>query len=163
MRPRLVDVAVAGACLLPAACGAPNPFRSHPAPFAGPDEVAVPYGSQDPEDVTGAVTSVNTSETDNLQDVLEMLRGHVPGLYVRETAGGDIRLQIRGSAQSLTSDGAPLLVIDDMPVGAGSVRLALKDLHPHDVKSIQVLKDVSTTAVYGTRGANGVILIYLKR
>ena len=50
-----------------------------------------------------------------------------------------------------------------MPVSPSGVRLALKGINPHDVKSIQVLKDLSTTAIYGTRGANGVILIYLKR
>jgi iron complex outermembrane receptor protein len=50
-----------------------------------------------------------------------------------------------------------------MPVGPNGTRLALKGINPRDVASIQVLKDVSTTAVYGTRGSSGVILIYLKR
>jgi TonB-dependent SusC/RagA subfamily outer membrane receptor len=158
-----VSLAVVGASVLLAGCGAHNPFRSGVKSFRGPDEVAVPYGAQDKADLTGAVTAVNTRETEHLQDVLDMLRGHVAGLYVRELPDGEILLEIRGGAQSLTSGGAPLLVIDDMPVGPQGVRLALKSLSPRDVESIQVLKDLSTTAVYGTRGANGVILIYLKR
>ena len=158
-----VGIVAASSGLLLAGCASSNPFRSGGKSLRGPDEVAVPYGKQRAKDVTGSVTAVNTAETENLQDVLEMLRGHVPGLAIRELAGGEILLQLRGSSQSLSSDGSPLLVIDDMPVGPGGIRTALRGLSPHDVASIQVLKDVSTTAIYGTRGANGVILIYLKR
>lgn len=164
MRPRgWTSAALLASSVLLLGCAPSNPFRTHGKSFRGPDEVAVPYGSQDAEDVTGAVSTVNTAETEHLQDVLDMLRGHVPGLHVRELASGEILLGLRGGAQSMTSDGAPLLIIDDMPVAPNGVRLALKGLRPHEVKSIQVLKDLSTTAVYGTRGANGVILIYLKR
>ena len=163
MRHLAATTLVVGSGLFLASCATANPFHPTGKPFKEPDEVAVPYGTQDREDLTGAVTVVNTAATDNLQDVLDMLRGHVPGLYVRELPGGEIQLRLRGATQSLTDDGSPLLVVDDMPVGPSGVRMALKGLSPHDVKSIQVLKDISTTAVYGTRGANGVILIYLKR
>lgn len=158
-----VSLALAGSSLFLAGCGASNPFRAHGKSFQGPDEVAVPYGTQDTEDVTGSVTPVNTAETENLQSVLDMLRGHVPGLYVRELPSGDILLGLRGGADSVASGTAPLLVVDDMPVSPNGTRLALKGINPRDVASIQVLKDVSTTAMYGTRGSSGVILIYLKR
>lgn len=161
-RPAL-GLTIASSALLLASCGGSNPFRAHGGSFRGPNEVAVPYGTQDKEDVTGAVTTVNPRVTDNLRDVLDMLRGHVAGLYVNELPSGEIQMRLRGGTQSLSSDGSPLLVIDDMPVGPRGIRYALKGLSPHDVESIQVLKDISTTAVYGTRGANGVILIYLKR
>jgi TonB-dependent SusC/RagA subfamily outer membrane receptor len=68
--------------------------------------------------------------------------------------------------QSLRTDAVsnqPLLVIDDMPILPSRVTGALRGLVPHQVHSIDVLKDVSSTAIYGSRGANGVILIHLKR
>jgi iron complex outermembrane receptor protein len=115
---------------------------------------------------TGAVTSVPTEGNDDFHDVLDMLRGHVAGLQVTELPNGEIRLRMRGSYQSLQSEDAsnqPLLVIDGMPVHPRAIRLALKGLNPHDVESITVLKDLSSTAIYGSLGANGVILIALKR
>jgi iron complex outermembrane receptor protein len=136
------------------------------APSPGPDEIPVPYGTQEEANITGAVTSVPVEQNDHLRDVLEMLRGHVAGLQVTELPNGDIRLRIRGNSQSLRADDAsnqPLLVIDDMPVRLGAIRLALKGLNPRDVENITVLKDLGSTAIYGTRGANGVILITLKR
>ncbi len=155
--------------LLLAGCArVPNPFRTGERPSRTPSagEVAIPYGTQDEEDVTGAVTPVDTSGAQHFQSVLDMLRGHVPGLQVTELPSGEIRLRIRGGNQSLRGDdeaNEPLIVIDDMPVRPGATRLALKGLIPQQVASIQVLKDVSTTSVYGPRGANGVILIYMKR
>jgi len=112
------------------------------------------------------VTSVPAQESEDLRDVLDILRGHVAGLQVTELPGGEIRLRIRGAFQSLQSDDAsnqPLLVIDGMPVHPRAIRLALKGLNPHDVESITVLRDLSTTSIYGSLGANGVILIRLKR
>jgi TonB-dependent SusC/RagA subfamily outer membrane receptor len=146
---------------------APNPSDTgDPAPSPEPDEIPVPYGTQEAANITGAVTSVSVEENDHLPDVVDMLRGHVAGLQVTELPNGDIRLRIRGTSQSLRADDAsnqPLLVIDEMPVQPRAIRLALKGLNPHDVESITVLKDLSSTAIYGTRGANGVILIVLKR
>lgn len=137
-----------------------------PGPNPEPDEIPVPYGTQEEPNVTGAVTSVPVKESDHLRDVLEMLRGHVAGLQVTELPNGDIQLRLRGPSQSLRADDAsnqPLLVIDDMPVQPRAIRLALKGLNPRDVERITVLKDVSSTSIYGARGANGVILIVLKR
>ncbi len=137
-----------------------------PAPSHEPDSIPVPYGAQEAAKSTGAVTSVPAQESEDLRDVLDILRGHVAGLQVTELPGGEIRLRIRGAFQSLQSDDAsnqPLLVIDGMPVHPRAIRLALKGLNPHDVESITVLRDLSTTSIYGSLGANGVILIRLKR
>jgi TonB-dependent SusC/RagA subfamily outer membrane receptor len=90
----------------------------------------------------------------------------VPGLQVRHLPNGNISLRIRGDQQTLRTDDAvnqPLVVIDDMPILASALSGALRSLHPQDVASIDVVKDIASTAIYGTRGANGVILIHLKR
>lgn len=153
--------------LLLSGCGGlPNPFHDGPRSARGPDKARIPYGTQDGEDVTGAISSVPMEDNAHVQDVLDMLRNHVPGLHVMEGSNGDIQLRIRGFQQSLRTDNAsnqPLIVIDDMPVLPGATRMALRGLVPHEVESIHVLKDVSSTAIYGSRGANGVILIHMKR
>jgi iron complex outermembrane receptor protein len=95
--------------------------------------------------------------------VVELLEGRVPGLQIVRQANGDVALRIRGAPNSLSDGGEPLLVIDGMPVASGNVGSALRGLQPHQIASIEVLKDVSSTSVYGMRGANGVILITTKR
>ena len=105
-------------------------------------------------------------ENENLQTVVEILKSHVAGLQVTELPNGEVILRIRGEQQSLRTDDAsnqPLLVIDDMPILASTTGRALRALVPHQIESIDVLKDLSSTAIYGSRGANGVILIRLKR
>jgi TonB-dependent SusC/RagA subfamily outer membrane receptor len=103
------------------------------------------------------------------ESVIEMLRGQVPGLEILEMGTGQIEVRIRGLNQSLQTDAGgasvgqqPLVVVDGVPSGrpAGEVLMAL---NPQDVASISVLKDVSSTAVYGTKGANGVIIVRLTR
>ena len=148
-------------------CGPHNPFRSGPRPSPdGSTTTRVPYGAQDRADVTGAVSSVPMDETEHMQEVLDMLRSHVPGLQVTELNGGDIQLRLRGHQQSLRTDDAanqPLLVIDDMPILTSMTSVALRGLVPSEIQSIHVLKDISSTAIYGSKGANGVILVHLKR
>ena len=90
------------------------------------------------------------------------------GLQVVRLPNGDISLRIRGGDPSLSGGGAevertPLVVLDGMPVAEGQLSGILRGLDPDDVASIQVLKDVSSTSVYGARGAGGVILITLKK
>jgi len=153
-------------CLTFSACGPSNPFKPGPQPTPPPEDVRVPYGTQDRDDVTGSVTSVPMAENEHFGDVLEMLKSHVPGLHVTELPNGEVRLRIRGDQQTLRTEEAanqPLLVIDGMPIRPNGIRAALLGLNPRDVESISVLKDVSSTAIYGSRGANGVILIQLKR
>jgi TonB-dependent SusC/RagA subfamily outer membrane receptor len=103
------------------------------------------------------------------ESVVEMLRGQVPGLEILEPAPGRIEVRIRGMTQSLqtNAEGAPvgqepLVVVDGVPRSrpAGEVLLSL---NPKDVASISVLKDLASTAIYGTKGANGVIVVRMRR
>lgn len=154
-----------GVLLAGCAHGTPQP-ESDQTPDLPPDQVEIPYGAQEAEDITGAVSAIPLDENEHVHDVVEMLQSHVPGLQVRYLSNGDIRLRIRGDQQTLRTDdefNQPLLVIDGMPILPTAVRGALRGIIPHEVESIQVLKDISSTAIYGTRGANGVIIIRMKR
>jgi TonB-dependent SusC/RagA subfamily outer membrane receptor len=122
----------------------------------------VGYGTRSEDDLTGAVTSISPTETEaRVPRVEEMLRGRVPGLEVTLLANGEYRLRIRG-AESFHGDTEPLIVIDGMAVSPGSVSAALGSLYPPDVLRIDVLKDGASTAIYGSRGQNGVIIITTK-
>ncbi len=112
---------------------------------------------------TGAVTTVVPTESDaRVTRVEEMLRG-VPGLEVTRLANGGYQIRIRGqrSIRGNPTDDDPLIVIDGVPSSAGPAALA--DLAPRDVARIDVLKDAGATSQYGSRGANGVIVITTKR
>jgi len=122
------------------------------------DTVSVGYGTQSQRDRTGAVTSISPTDADTrVARVEELLRARVPGLQVIRLPDGDYTLRIRSER------GEPLLVIDDMPVPSGSLGAALAALAPRDIARIDVLKDAAATAIYGTRGANGVIIIKTQR
>jgi len=163
---KIATIALACAGLALPGCGrSSNPFRPVPSP-APPGDTQIPYGSQDPKDNTGAVTTVDVGDSQHFTDLLEMLRSQVAGLQVTEMPNGQIQLRIRGEQQTLRTDdeyNQPLVVIDDMPILPTALRSALMGVNPRDVESIHVLKDVASTAIYGTRGANGVIIIKLKR
>ena len=111
---------------------------------------------------TGSADSVRADDTrgQHMTDVADMLQGRVPGLQVIRN-GSDISLRIRGN-DSINSDGEPLVILDDAPVASQSLSMVLRGLNPKEVESIDVLKDVASTAVYGTRGAHGVIIIRMK-
>src|SRR2546430_1634310 len=112
---------------------------------------------------TGAVTTVVPTESDaHVSRVEEMLRG-VPGLEVTRLADGSYQVRIRGQRSLRGSPGAddPLIVVDGVPSAAGAAALA--DIAPSDVARIEVLKDAGATSQYGSRGANGVIVITTKR
>ena len=111
---------------------------------------------------TGSADSVHADETagQHMTDVADMLQGRIPGLQVIRS-GNDISLRIRGN-DSINSDGEPLLILDDAPVAEQSMSMVLRGLNPKEVASIDVLKDVASTSVYGTRGAHGVIIIRMK-
>jgi TonB-dependent SusC/RagA subfamily outer membrane receptor len=114
---------------------------------------------------TGAVTTIIPSETDaRVPRVEEMLRA-VPGLEVTKLANGSYRLRIRGqrSLRGNPGDENPLLVIDGIAIPNESIGTMLADLSPSDVARIEVLKDAGSTSMYGSRGANGVIVITTKR
>jgi TonB-dependent SusC/RagA subfamily outer membrane receptor len=126
------------------------------------DQIEVGYGSQNKRDVNGAVAGADADKlmAASPRTVADMLVGRFAGVEVRKTANGGTSIRIRGS-RSFKSNQEPLLVLDGTPQHNGSQ--SLQDLDPHDIKSIEVLKDAAASAVYGSRGANGVILISTKR
>ncbi len=112
---------------------------------------------------TGAVATVVPGETDaRVSRVEELLRG-VPGLEVTALPNGSYQIRIRGhrSIRGNPGDDDPLIVVDGIPSEAGAAALA--DIAPSDVARIEVLKDAGATSQYGSRGANGVIIITTKR
>lgn len=112
---------------------------------------------------SGVAARVVSTDRSHYESVVDMIRGRAPGLHVMENQDGTIQVRIRGSNQSFQETAQePLVVIDGVP-SARPAGQALMALNPNDVSSIQVLRDVSSTAIYGTRGANGVILVQLKR
>ena len=124
--------------------------------------VVVGYGSMKKSDLTGAMSRVTskTIEERPVQNVLQAMQGKTPGVDIslnnRPGELGDVR--IRGN-RSLLADNDPLYVIDGIPLTAGS----MADINPSDIESMEILKDASATAIYGSRGANGVILITTKK
>jgi TonB-linked SusC/RagA family outer membrane protein len=124
--------------------------------------VAVGYGVQRARDVTGSVVSVQPQELQQIPtpSVGEALKGRVPGLDVRTTGhqpGSEPRIRVRG-VRSLVANNDPLVVVDGVAISGG-----IGDISPSSIQSIEVLKDASAAAVYGSRGANGVILITTNR
>lgn len=129
----------------------------------GIDEVVViGYGTARKKDVTGALSRVNVAEQSTLPNVnaVQALRGTVAGLRVVDTgkAGTDGTIQIRGTT-SISASNDPLIVLDGVPFSGGR----LSDINTNDIETIDILKDASSTAIYGSRGANGVILITTKK
>jgi TonB-dependent starch-binding outer membrane protein SusC len=130
------------------------------------DEVAMGYDSRPADQATGSVASyVPTESQKRVARVGDMLVGRIPGLEVQRLPNGDYTLRIRGPSTLIggTADEEPLLVVDGTPVPKGSLSSTLSALQPRDIDRIDVLRDASTTAVYGMRGANGVIVITTKR
>jgi TonB-dependent starch-binding outer membrane protein SusC len=137
-----------------AACGPARPSRDYAEP------VQVGYAREWRGNVTGSVSSLSGEELDNqrVARVEELLQDRVAGLMITRRPNGSFTVRIRGG-RSLIGNDEPLVVIDGSPVSAQSVSLALSGLSPQNVERIDVLKDAGSTAAYGSRGANGVILI----
>ena len=95
------------------------------------------------------------------QQIEKALAGRIAGVVVTRAPNGGIAVRIRGGS-SLYGNNAPLYVVDGMPVEVGE-NGALTGINPNDIESIKVLKDPAETAMYGSRGANGVIVIRLKK
>jgi iron complex outermembrane receptor protein len=131
--------------------------------------VVTGYGQQTAEDVTGVIDAVGTEQFN--QGVItapeELISGKIAGVAVA-TPGfrGDVNIRIRGGT-SINASNEPLFVVDGVPIapgggiGAGSNPLSF--INPQDIESVTVLKDASAAAIYGSRGANGVIIIETKR
>lgn len=137
--------------------------------------IAVGYGSMRRSDLTGTVKSVSASSfsEQNVQTVEQALKGRVAGVKVvtDNAPGGGVSIQIRGT-NSMLGGTEPLYVIDGFPLepsvdasgGANTAptQSSLNFINPDDIENIEVLKDASATAIYGARGANGVVLITTK-
>jgi TonB-linked SusC/RagA family outer membrane protein len=131
--------------------------------------VAVGYRTQRKVDLTGSVSSISSKELLRGQpsNVEQALKGKFAGVEIRNTdgaPGGGITIKIRG-ANSITAGNAPLYVIDGFPapVSDDPFNNPLSKLSPESIESISILKDVSSTAIYGAQGANGVVLITTKK
>ncbi len=127
--------------------------------------VAIGYGSVRKKDLTTAVSTVSTEDV-KLRPVTEasgFIQGKVAGVTVQQTSGqpgSGMTIRVRG-ASSIASSNDPLYVVDGVPVGTGSYAIAY--LSPQDIESMQILKDASSAAIYGSRAANGVVLITTKQ
>ena len=138
--------------------------------------VVMGYSSVQKRDITGSVTSIKTDKFREiaLTGIDQALQGQAPGVQVVQssgTPGGGISVRIRGST-SIYASNRPLFIVDGIPVETGTLSLrsfggqddnALSLINPGDIESIQVLKDASAKAMYGSRAANGVVYITTKR
>ena len=121
--------------------------------------VVIGYGTQQKSDLTGAVTSVNMEDLTNTAaaSVDEALQGRLAGVEIMTTdgePGSAASIRVRGS-RSITASNEPLIVVD----GVMDAVANFADIDPAEIKNVTVLKDASSTAIYGSRGANGVILV----
>ena len=123
--------------------------------------VVIGYGVQKKRDMTGSIASIKSKDITAIPttNALEALQGKVAGLDLTNSsgqAGSTPNFTIRGE-RSLTASNAPLILVDGIDYGTSL------DINPTDIESIEVLKDASSTAIYGTRGANGIIMITTKK
>ncbi len=130
------------------------------ADMIGVDEVVVVgYGTRMREELTGAVSSISEEklQVSTAPSVVSRMQGQVSGVTVTQAnrPGGDATIRVRGIGTINNSN--PLFVIDGVPAGPGN------NINPSDIESISVLKDASSAAIYGARGANGVVIITTKR
>jgi TonB-linked SusC/RagA family outer membrane protein len=124
--------------------------------------VVIGYGAQRKEAVTGSVASIKGSEIREVPsaNITQSMQGRLPGVQITQTStkpGAAMQIRIRGT-RSLTAGNDPLVVLDGIPFSG-----TLADISPEDIKSVDILKDASATAIYGSRGANGVILVTSNR
>ncbi len=143
------------------------------------DEViVVGYGSQKKSDLTGAISSIGVKELKQLPNtgLEQALQGRSAGVQITQNSGapgGSMSIKIRGSGSTLSTE--PLYVVDGIPIssdnggtsylrdGQGQNTNALTTINPNDIESIEILKDASATAIYGSRAANGVVIITTKK
>ena len=118
--------------------------------------------SPEPRPIDAGANAVSGEDmrATNVQSIEEYLNGRVPGLQAVRDQAGRLSLRIRGNA---SAESEPLLVIDGTQVQQGGNGDALRNLNPRDIARIEVLKDASQTAMYGSRGANGVVIIRLRK
>ncbi|WP_052695319.1 SusC/RagA family TonB-linked outer membrane protein [Hymenobacter sp. AT01-02] len=126
------------------------------------DEVVViGYGQVKKSDVTGAIVSVKEEDLKKVPsaNVMETLQGRLPGVDITRTsgsAGSGVNIAVRGN-RSITAQNGPLFIVDGVQYNS------IQDINPNDIQSMEVLKDAASTAIYGSRGANGVIIVTTKK
>jgi len=127
--------------------------------------VVVGYGTQKKSDITGSVTSVNKDRLSKLPvaNVMQALEGATAGVLVTQGSSipGDSPSTIIRGKNSINASTDPYIVVDGVPISKSGG--SLSDINPNDIESMEILKDASAVAIYGTNGANGVILITTKR
>lgn len=136
--------------------------------------VVVGYGTQLKKDITGSIASISENQIKDLPitNFEQALKGQVAGVQVFQNSGSPssgVTVKIRGNS-SITAGNEPLYVIDGFPITGGSQGQGavpnsgnpLNNINPSDIESIDILKDASATAIYGSRGANGVVIITTK-
>ena len=124
------------------------------------DVVVIGYGSIKRKDLTGTVSSIGATELSKIPvaSAAEAITGRLPGVQVTTVdgaPGAEIVIRVRGGG-SVTQDNSPLYIVDGFPVNS------INDIAPADIASIDILKDAATSAIYGARGANGVVIITTK-
>ena len=124
------------------------------------DVVVIGYGTVRKKDLTGSVASIKGEKLAEIpvSNVSEALTGKLAGVNITTTEGSpdaDVKIRVRGGG-SLSQDNSPLYIVDGFPVSS------ISDIAPSEIESIDVLKDASSTAIYGARGANGVVIITTK-
>lgn len=156
----LLIFALAAATTIGCGKGAPDPEA--PAPE---DRAATRDGAAEPQELGAVSTYVPTDAEGRVARLGDMLMGRVPGLEVTRRSDGRYSLRIRGprTLRGSGSNEEPLLVVDGTPVPDGSTTAALNAIAPRDVASVRVLRDASSTSIYGMRGANGVVVITTKK
>jgi len=126
------------------------------------DVVVIGYGTQKKSNVTGSIATISSSayKDQPVVNVSSALQGRASGVSVNSASGapgGVVKIRIRG-ANSINSSNDPLFVVDGVALGS----VSFQDINVNDIESMEVLKDASATAIYGSRGANGVIIITTK-
>ena len=124
------------------------------------DVVVIGYGTIKRKDLTGTVSSIGSAELSKIPvaSAAEAITGRLPGVQVTTTdgaPGAEIVIRVRGGG-SVTQDNSPLYIVDGFPVNS------INDIAPADIATIDILKDAATSAIYGARGANGVVIITTK-
>lgn len=123
--------------------------------------VVIGYGAVKKRDLTGSVISVKAEDIKKVPsaNIMESLQGKLPGADIMRTNGSatsGVSIVIRGN-RSITASNGPLFIVDGIQYSS------IQDISPNDIQSMEVLKDASSTAIYGSRGANGVILVTTKK
>ncbi len=144
------------------------------------DVVVVGYGTLEKKDLTGSIASINNKDFKDqpTTNLAQNLQGKMAGVNITTTSGtpgASLNVSIRGASNPLyVVDGIPMLSesnstmsasfdLSGTPVGSGQSISSISDINPNDIESIEVLKDASAAAIYGSRAANGVVMITTKR